>query len=216
MTKVYVGQASIVFQSSPDPCGPGVEVEAELEQEFKEFQSSPDPCGPGVRRGKARTAKPPRFNPRPTLAGRASSRCYPQARMTAVSILARPLRAGRQPAGREQSGSIVVSILARPLRAGRHLMITDRVVAAMFQSSPDPCGPGVGSRDDAGWRLPCFNPRPTLAGRASVDRRVIQPAIKVSILARPLRAGRRTCHGAKGHRLPFQSSPDPCGPGVGI
>ena len=129
------------------------------------FQSSPDPCGPGVPRFANNSTTTRRFNPRPTLAGRASPEGRVFSLRSSVSILARPLRAGRPswPSGRRSGrrfqsspdpcgpgvddaidmlGDITkVSILARPLRAGSRRGFT--AMTAAFQSSPDPCGPGV-------------------------------------------------------------------------
>ena len=61
------------------------------------------------------------FNPRPTLAGRASRKGGPKG-----------------------------------------------VPRGAFQSSPDPCGPGVANALSFAVKTISFNPRPTLAGRASL------------------------------------------------
>ncbi len=180
------------------------------------------------------------FNPRPALAGRASEDRRGAGACHAVSILARPSRAGRpEKRGNATAGALfqsspgprgpgvahppdrgtlgeIVSILARPSRAGRHLLglIVD-YVKHMFQSSPGPRGPGVyHQRHQQPFRA-CFNPRPALAGRAS---RIGGSAglTWASFNPRPAlagRASRTTMHGRKWFVL-FQSSPGPRGPGV--
>ena len=228
------------------------------------FQSSPDPRGPGVPAGAAQPARPGGFNPRPTLAGRASSKAmsdrYIKQRVSIlarpsragrpralgrgmrdggvsilarpsragrpgysdktthwckVSILARPSRAGRRRTPRRPHQVSPVSILARPSRAGRHEMRYLTGNGQLFQSSPDPRGPGV---IEAPRSIPRYCAVSILA-RPSRAGRLLQPGecrapIDVSILARPSRAGRHK-HFIAVHRADgFQSSPDPRGPGV--
>jgi len=83
-----------------------------------------------------------------------------------------------------------VSILARPSRAGRLQFPQLRAILIPFQSSPDPRGPGVQVFKPPTFQAQSFNPRPTLAGRASTTPRDLYLISKVSILARPSRAGR--------------------------
>ncbi len=158
------------FQSSPGPRGPGVWSADRAQVKVIEFQSSPGPRGPGVAgRRIAPRLRSSSFNPRPALAGRASSQqitrpvtgatfqSSPGPRGPGVTITVAPAEDG-----------FVVSILARPSRAGRR------------------CAAASPSRSS--WR---FNPRPALAGRASLDAR-----------------------GNGQYLAEFQSSPGPRGPGV--
>ncbi len=141
--------------------------------------------------------------------------------------------------------AIAVSILARPSRAGRLPRAwLPRPPGLMFQSSPGPRGPGVRGPAGVPAEKKSFNPRPALAGRASGRKPSrTSPTMQFSILARPSRAGRHTCAVACANSLtravvsilarpsragrppwsrrprtaasPFQSSPGPRGPGVG-
>ncbi len=155
-----------MFQSSPDPRGPGVPLRSTMASSLKSFnprptlagrasssinrveslcrfQSSPDPRGPGVRMRDAAGSGFHGFNPRPTLAGRASGYMRITSPTQNVSILARPSRAGR-PQHEHVTGCFAdVSILARPSRAGRPFHTEKSPSFKVFQSSPDPRGPGV-------------------------------------------------------------------------
>src|SRR5262249_35308588 len=136
-------------------------------------------------------------------------------RLRMVSILARPRRAGRQAVW--QSRWLEEGFNPRPApegRAPRHVL--NGPGAFGFQSSPGPGGPGA--LDLVGkirGSLASFNPRPAPEGRAprppvcrhgpssqfqsspgpggpgaSVPARKLDQFVKVSILARPRRAGR--------------------------
>ena len=152
---------------------------------------------------------------RPSRAGRPINQTAILA-IFAVSILARPSRAGRPGQHRGGDGSwLDVSILARPSRAGRQCRhyddATDQAVSILAR--PSRAGRPHRTENSVSC-LRRFNPRPTLAGRASRVCRVRDRLLGVSILARPSRAGRHynvdfwTCVAE------FQSSPDPRGPGV--
>jgi hypothetical protein len=109
----------------------------------------------------------------------------------AVSILARPSRAGRPRRPVETRQEPVVSILARPSRAGRPLGDPARPWVRMgfnprsALAGRASCGK-LARRQDVSQ---CFNPRSALAGRASWTL-AVYAVIIVSILARPSRAGR--------------------------
>ena len=159
----------IGFQSSPNPCGPGVSrfsLPRETEEvsilaqplragrpmsrgwrmpDQRMFQSSPNPCGPGV------YFKKTLFHARQ------------------VSILAQPLRAGR-PAFEHRGYPATSGFNPRPTLAGRASPSSAPSCATAFTS---------------------FNPRPTLAGRASINLGQLVRVRDVSILAQPLRAGRQ-------------------------
>ena len=156
------------FQSSPDPCGPGVKAKMVKAEQGRLFQSSPDPCGPGVTVTRLNTRSSRCFNPRPTLAGRASQHQTQDDRASGVSILARPLRAGRLVDAAFHHRVDDVSILARPLRAGRRALASILRMRS-FGFNPRPTLAGRASPCAFGGRCArqCFNPRPTLAGRAS-------------------------------------------------
>ena len=79
----------------------------------------------------------------------------------------------------------------------------------MFQSSPDPCGSGVTKSSRRAITSCCFNPRPTLAGRASRDAGRSVGELPVSILARPLRVGRLVSRIALSHRMKFLALREP-------
>ncbi len=156
----------------------------------RSFQSSPGPRGPGVF---ANTGE--------------------ENEQTLVSILARPSRAGRRAdldemtalcpfqsspgprgpgvlADQVDAGWKAVSILARPSRAGRLICHGCESMNSPFQSSPGPRGPGVPNPARSPAPRWGFNPRPALAGRASLVHFMCDSGGHVSILARPSRAGR--------------------------
>jgi len=178
------------------------------------FQSSLGPRGPGVAGSMADRAQWASFNPRSALAGRASSNPWNKGIKVRVSILARPSRAGRlagmdvdyiirefqSSLGPRGPGVFVivvvlvadrdVSILARPSRAGRLAMNDDYLQFLLFQSSLGPRGPGVACSKSPAACTAGFNPRSALAGRASGFLGCSRNRLRVSILARPSRAGR--------------------------
>jgi hypothetical protein len=229
---------STEFQSSPGPRGPGVFANTgeENEQTLVSILARPSRAGRPCRSGRCRLEGC--FNPRPALAGRASNLPWLRIYEQSVSILARPSRAGRLTAPARAAEQDEFQSSPGPRGPGVDVSGDEYMELCWFQSSPGPRGPGVGERRGALRPLACFNPRPALAGRASIDmlrnrmmvmfqsspgprgpgvprrQRLSGKQAPVSILARPSRAGRR--HGGDGHAqfVRFQSSPGPRGPGV--
>ena len=180
------------FQSSLDPRGPSVAASAAGWRVFRKFQSSLDPRGPSVRGRKGVSAIPtgfnPRstlagrasfgeraahadqrsFNPRSTLAGRASGALLRTLRVDDVSILARPSRAERPDQRPARRGGTEVSILARPSRAERPPEFSEEWVRwTGFNPRSTLAGRASSSRNILASHPRSFNPRSTLAGRAS-------------------------------------------------
>jgi hypothetical protein len=206
------------------------------------FQSSLGPRGPGVGglpSPSLSTQISIGFNPRSALAGRASLECLrPRHPRQGVSILARPSRAGRPSlAPPVFAPSSTVSILARPSRAGRLAGIFRRAsgdrpgVSILarpsragrpysLRTTGSRCNPrsALAGRASAWSATPparsCFNPRSALAGRASRHDDDQPGNRRVSILARPSRAGRQSISAWPLRLSSFQSSLGPRGPGV--
>ncbi len=156
------------------------------------FQSSLGPHGPGVfaRRRYSRAAR-------------------------RVSILARPSRAGRRSVGAFMAVLFVFQSSLGPHGPGVPWNGNLPWSNDLFQSSLGPHGPGVRRPDENGLSRSSFNPRSALTGRASGYFRIITEYERVSILARPSRAGRRGAPKASRKASMFQSSLGPHGPGVG-
>ena len=131
------------FQSSPGPRGPGVELYTQRVQRSTRFNPRPALAGRASSLCPRHGRDAPCFNPRPALAGRASSLC-PRHGRDAPCFNPRPALAGRaSPPWRRCGGRRSVSILARPSRAGRRPANPLVTSSPMFQSSPGPRGPGV-------------------------------------------------------------------------
>ncbi len=221
------------FQSSPGPCEPGVGAARRPPSQASWFQSSPGPCEPGVSAPRAKSPWIRRFNPRPALASRASAAARVVRPGAAVSILARPLRAGRHTYVGLVFADTSFQSSPGPCEPGVLMQVVDEINMRLFQSSPGPCEPGVepiravavafccfnprpalasraSHRHDACFRaMDGFNPRPALASRASFSLPCWPPfSVLVSILARPLRAGRQ-CLPDRSEASPHRFNPRP-------
>ncbi len=218
------------FQSSPGPRGPGVPASSCRRSPRPRFNPRPALAGRASCWNTASGPSPRRcFNPRPALAGRASRADHGN-RLLRAGFNPRPALAGRASSLATPSirGPGAQGFNPRPALAGR-ASLRQGIRAAFqssrgraFQSSPGPRGPGVAAaRTVMGFNprpfeercAACFNPRPALAGRASLGCTAIS-ACGFQSSPGPRGPGVRELGLPDIVLSSFQSSPGPRGPGV--